>query len=199
LQGEIPVMDIAGDINLARSNNQPIDISLSFFDKLTGQTSPIAPVYHNSKGLSVAAKNSSLLMALNPSPKALYVRIPISVPFTNYILQFRGPDTGHSMGPCAPEPRSHYHIEVQQKTNRGNKYVANFHIGIWRSGRQICFAIANSEGRPDCFKKCTPTWTDIKNGVQRALVGIGISLAVASAIAAVAATVMYGSLVMLAV
>jgi hypothetical protein len=200
LQGEIPVMDIAGDIGLARANNQAIDLKLNFYDKLTGQTRSTRPFYENSKGLPVAKQKISQAVGLNLAPMAVAaaIRIPISVPFTNYTLQFRGPDYD-SMRNCAPEVNKHYHIEVMQKTIRGSKYIANFHIAIWRSGSKICFAIANSEGRPACFRKCSPSWTDIKNGVQQALVNVGISLAVAAAIAAVVATALSGSLVLLAV
>jgi hypothetical protein len=198
LQGEIPVTDIVGDVSMARAGNRAIDLSLGFFDRLNGQ-----------KDGGAVSLGSGILSVNTPqgdkskAPKAVqlpsYVRIPIQVPFTKYLLQFRGPDTGHNMAPCAPEPRAHYHLEVQQIAIPKNKYLANFHIGIWRSGSKICFAIANSEGRPTCFRRCTPSWTDIKNAVQEALVKIGISLAVAAAIAAVVATIMYGSLVLLAV
>jgi hypothetical protein len=198
LQGEIPVTDIVGDVSIARAGNRAIDLSLSFFDKLSGQKDSGA-VSFGSGVLSVNTPQANNSLAPKAALLPSYVRIPIQVPFTKYLLQFRGPDTGHNMAPCAPEPRAHYHLEVQQIAIPKNKYLANFHIGIWRSGSQICFAIANSEGRPACFRKCTPSWTDIKNAVQQALVGIGISLAVAAAIAAVVATIMYGSLVLLAV
>jgi hypothetical protein len=107
------------------------------------------------------------------------------------------------MRPCAPEVKQHYHLEVKRKQKNNPKRedtLANFHIAIWRPSRtQICFAIANSEGRPACFRKCTPTYNDIKQGVQNALINIGIPLAMAAVIAGIVATVIYVSLPALAI
>lgn len=201
LQGEVPVMDIAGDVGLARANNQAIDLSLRFFDKLTGQATSAGPFYENSEGLPIANSQTSRILSGNMASILPY-RIPIPVPFTDYTLQFRGPDYD-SMRPCAPEVNRHYHLEVLRKNkyNPGrNDTLANFHIAIWRPHwYQICFAIANSEGRPSCYRNCSPTWNDIKYAVQQAFINIGIPLAIAAVMASIVATFIYGSLVVLAV
>lgn len=201
VQGEIPVTDVAGDVTMARVGGQTLSLSLAFFDNLTGQKEG-GSIARDSGILIVDKpqaniKMAPLLAATSPRPPS-GVRIPIYVPGTPYMIQFRGPDTGHNMAPCAPEPRSHYHLEVFRITARGNTHLANFHIGIWRVRSQICFAVANNYGRPACFRKCTPSWTDIKNAIQQALISIGIPLIMAAAIAAVVATIIYGSLVALA-
>lgn len=193
LQGEIPVSDIIGDISMARAANRSVDITFNFFDKITGQHPEVTSKIGDASPINTPQVDVLRPPKGNYTPK--YLRVPIPVPFTKYTLQFRGPDTSHRMTPCAPEARSHYHLELR----KDNVYVANFHIAIWRVKSQICFAVANNYGRPPCFKICNPSWTQIKNAIQQQLVGIGISLAVASVIATAVAALVYGSLGALAI
>lgn len=195
VHGEIPVSDIAGDINLARMNNQSLELSLNFADAVSKQTKARHHYSPSDKFMSLTLLPANAVRTGSSPFVPLYIRIPIPIPFTNYSLQFRGPDTGHRMTDCAPEARSHYHLEVFRKTGIGSRTVtvANFHVAIWKSGRQVCFAIANSEGRPVCFKKCTPKFNDIKNAVQASLIRVGIPLAIAAVMAAILAGLIVAS------
>lgn len=191
--GDVPLNDLVGELNLALAHGQSIDVTLNVNESLLQPRNNHHAV-DSSRFLTV-----SLVRPTHASPGAVtfvpfYIPIKVPIPFTDYYLQFRGPDPGPLS--CAREVRRHWHLELWRKRGIGNRgdIIANFHIAVWRSGRTICFAIANSEGRPECFRKCSPTWTDIKNSVQSALIRHGISLAVAAVLAAAIATLIYGSL-----
>ncbi len=180
LLGELPSADLISDMVTARSEGRSLDLSISINDE------------RSQPGAFVSGASGTT--QFHPD----YIRWP--TPSVNgYFAQLRGPDWGGLAG-CAPDAPKHFNLEVV-KVNQWipNTLIVNLHIAIWRQSSQICFALANSEGWPTCFKKCTPTWNDIYQGVLSALSSKGMNYFIASTLAALLATLMFGSLALLAV
>lgn len=186
LLGDLPTAELIGDIVQARSQDQYLDLSFIVMDG-TGGVKINAPEL---------VQSFSLTEPRIISPLA-YIRYWEAY---GYRLQFRGPDYV-GLIPCAPDAPKHYHIELSKQNIRGGwDYKMNLHIAIWKaSPGRYCFAVANSEGWPQCIKICNPTWNDIYQPILSALLAIGIAYLVAVVLASLVATFIYGSLAVLAV
>jgi len=180
LLGEFHSVEILSDVVRARSEKRSLDLSIFLNDERSGQT---------------YLSGQSASRALGAQPE--YILWPTPT-VGGYFFQFRGPDPGGLAG-CAPDAPQHYNAELWQVHQwQPNTTVMNLHIAIWWRSGQLCFALANSDGWPECFSKCTPTWNDIYQSILSALTAAGIIFFIAAALATLLATLIYGSLGVLA-
>jgi len=102
----------------------------------------------------------------------------------------------HQVNGCN-NTRPIHHINAAIELYGQPKYqneVINLHIGAWRENGRICFCIYESKSGKG-GKICSPTKDDLKNVIAPILVSVGISVAVAYAIAEILAWLGIGVLV----
>lgn len=94
---------------------------------------------------------------------------------------FRGPETGR-FGWCDNRDIRHFNAELHYQTgNNPTNKVVNFHLGSYRQGSQLCFALWENKRFFWCWKSCTPTYSQIKSWMKAvitaAAAAVGIALA----------------------
>jgi hypothetical protein len=114
-------------------------------------------------------------------------------------IRLHGPEPADSLGKCVRQPVTHFNLVISRQNARGGYTdLLNFHIGIYKRGRQRCFVIwQNKQPYVFCLDTCNWTRGDFQNLltwgmlVAAALAGVTLAYWIASTVAAVAATVFW--------
>jgi len=121
-------------------------------------------------------------------------------------FQIRGPES-HTLGSCVKSKVNHINFEIQRSIGNGRySYVANFHIGAYKSGKKRCFVLWNNEKPYNiCWKTCDSnkkTLTEMMKWViiaVAAAIGLYISAFIIAAIAEALAVALLPVLAVLAI
>lgn len=114
-------------------------------------------------------------------------------------IRLHGPESADYLGKCVKQPVTHFNLVISRQNSRGGwTELLNFHIGIYKRGRQRCFVIwQNKQPYVYCLDTCNWTRGDFQNlltwGIlaAAALAGVAVAYWLASTVAAVAATVLW--------
>lgn len=191
---------IAGNI-VSLSDGVGLDLALEFLQRPSYEPPPVFEL-----------SNRSSLPVLDVVPAVpterrskTSIRSVAAVDLFGWKLQCRGPET-HPLGSCVSTPVTHFNVEVFRSLGGGRyAYVANFHLGTYRSNGRRCFVLFNNESPVICWKSCGPTRDDLVQmfkwiiAASASLMGIALVAWVVAAIAEASATVMFPALLLLAV